>query len=196
MGKNKVKVSICGAEYVLVTDDDESYVKSVADEVEKYMNEVMKSNPHVSMAMAAVLAALSFGDDRKKAVSNADNLRSQIKDYLEDSSHARTEADEARREIERMKREIQTLRMRLSEPDTGASRPQAAQQPAQMPQGRPAVSGGMPVSRPQQPGQPMPRPQQGASVPQARVYGKPEPGVKPSDDIMSFFEVKDNGSSK
>lgn len=187
MGKNKVKVSICGSEYVLVTDDDEGYVKTVANEVEKYMNEVMKANPHVSLAMAAVLAALSFCDDRKKAVLGADNLRSQIKDYLEDSSHARMEADEARREIERMKREIQTLRMRLSETDSGAPKPQSAP----MQQARPAVPGGMPVSRPQQPMQ------QGSSVPQAaRVYSKPDSGVKPSDDIMSFFEVKDNGSSK
>ena len=56
------------------------------------------------MTMAAVLAALDYCDEAVKATESADNLRSQIKDYLEDSSQARMEADEARRENEKLKR--------------------------------------------------------------------------------------------
>ena len=63
----------------------------------------------------AVLVALDQADSCKKATAAADNLRAQIKDYLEDSARARMEVDVARREIERLNREISNLRERLSQ---------------------------------------------------------------------------------
>lgn len=115
MSKNKIRLTICGIECVLGSDDPESYVLSIGDEVQKAMNGVMSKNDRISTTMAAVIAALSFCDDARKAKDSADNLRSQIKDYLEDSSKSRMEADESRREIERLRRELQTLRSRLSQ---------------------------------------------------------------------------------
>lgn len=114
MGKNRVVLNICGNECALVTEDSESYVHSLGTEVEKEMVALMEKNNRVSLTMAAIITALNYCDEMHKAAASADNLRSQIKDYLEDSSRSRLEADEARREIERMKREIQTLRARLA----------------------------------------------------------------------------------
>ena len=51
----------------------------------------------------------------KKSTASSDNLRAQIKDYLEDSARARMEVDVARREIERLNREISSLRERIAE---------------------------------------------------------------------------------
>ena len=48
----------------------------------------------------------------RKASDSADNLRLQIKDYLEDAAKARLQADEMVRENERLQREIQMLRAR------------------------------------------------------------------------------------
>ena len=59
--------------------------------------------------------ALDQADACKKATASADNLRAQIKDYLEDSARARMEVDVARREIERLNREISNLRSKLAE---------------------------------------------------------------------------------
>lgn len=100
---------------MLSTDDPESYVRAMGDEVEKAVTEFTDQNPRISITLAALLTALRFCDEKKRALDDADNLRNQIRDYLEESSRARLEAEEARREIERMKREIQTLRSRLSE---------------------------------------------------------------------------------
>ena len=36
----------------------------------------------------------------------ADNMRAQIKDYLEDAAKAKLAAEESRREVERLRREI------------------------------------------------------------------------------------------
>ena len=81
------------------------------------MNGILEGNQRVSTTMAAVLCALSYADECRKANDTSDNLRSQIKEYLEDSQRSRLEADEAKREVERLRRELQGLRLRLSELD-------------------------------------------------------------------------------
>jgi len=99
MNKIKVRLNICGTECTLTSEDNETYVLALGDEVEKSIQSIMARNDRVSLTLAAIITALSFCDESKKATAAADNLRSQIK---------------ARREIERMKQEIQTLRTRLS----------------------------------------------------------------------------------
>lgn len=123
MGKNRIKLNICGCECAISSEDSENYIRSVGDEVQKAINGIMDRNERISVTMAAILSALSYCDDAHRASSSAENLRSQIKDYLEDSSKARLEAEESRREIERLKREIQTLRSRLSGDAPDAAQP-------------------------------------------------------------------------
>ena len=87
MNKNKVHVKIGGASYTIVTEDEAEYVETLADEISENMRAIINS---------------------------ADNLRAQIKDYLEDSARARMEVDVARREVERLNREISELREKLA----------------------------------------------------------------------------------
>ena len=113
MTKNKVHVKIGGASYTIVTEDEAEYVEALADEISENMRAI-NSNPSLSMTQAAVLVALDNADASKKATASADNLRAQIKDYLEDSARARMEVDVARREVERLNREISDLRDKLA----------------------------------------------------------------------------------
>ena len=112
MTKNKVHVKIGGASYTIVTEDEAEYVEALADEISENMRAIINSNPSLSMTQAAVLVALDNAS--KKATASADNLRAQIKDYLEDSARARMEVDVARREVERLNREISDLRDKLA----------------------------------------------------------------------------------
>ena len=114
MGKNRVRLVIGGSEYVITSDDDESYITEVAEEVDRAMDQLMQDSSRVSTTMAAVLTALDYCDKYKKESLGSGNLRGQMKDYLEDSSRTRMELDEARREISRLQSEIQSLRMRLA----------------------------------------------------------------------------------
>ena len=107
MTKNKVHVKIGGASYTIVTEDEAEYVEALADEISENMRAIINSNPSLSMTQAAVLVALDNADASKKATASADNLRAQIKDYLEDSAIAR-------REVERLNREISDLRDKLA----------------------------------------------------------------------------------
>ena len=121
MPANKIKLEICGSNYVIATTDTEEYVLSLAEKLDSDMTQMLASNPTASVTTAAVITALGYLDELKKSTSGADNMRAQIKDYLEDSSHARTEAEEdaakaklaaeeARREVERLRREIGYLK--------------------------------------------------------------------------------------
>ncbi len=166
MGKNKVKLNICGISCSLISEDTEEYVLSLGQEVEASMESLIRQNPRVSLTLAAMITALNFCDSSHKSTASADNLRSQIKDYLEDSSRARLEADEARREIEKMKKEIQTLRARLAEKEQGETSSSQSQEEA-------------PVQRP--------APQ--SSVQKGTFSNPLKPTVAPEQEgFMSFFE--------
>ena len=114
MEKNKVNLKICGSSYTIVTEDDPEYVENLGELIDKEMKLVSQNAPSLSMTQCAVLVALDQADACKKSTALSDNLRAQIKDYLEDASRARMEVDVARREIERLNREISNLREKLA----------------------------------------------------------------------------------
>ena len=115
--KNKVRLNVCGTDYYIASEDDESYIRAIGDEVDARMNEMMAGSDRVSTTMAAVLCALSYADECKKAQAASVGLRSQIKTYIEESERSRVEAEEAKREIERLRRELQGVRLHLAELD-------------------------------------------------------------------------------
>ncbi len=115
MEKNRVTLRICGNSYTILTEDNPDYVEELGELIDKEMKQIGNESPSLSMTQCAVLVALDRADACKKATASADNLRAQIKDYLEDSARARMEVDVARREIERLNREISNLRNRLAD---------------------------------------------------------------------------------
>ena len=111
---NKIKLHVGGIEYVINTDDDESYIQNLGHELNERLDQIARDNKYLSTTMVAVLAALDSMDESKKSLADAENLRTQLKSFVEDAACARLEADEARREIERLNRENQSLRNKLS----------------------------------------------------------------------------------
>ncbi len=110
MEKNKVKLSICGNDYFITTDDDPKYVMELGNALDEKLSKIVHENSRLSITQAAILASLDYADVAKKASDTADNLRSQIKEYLEDSARYKMEAEVARRDVERLNKEIQALR--------------------------------------------------------------------------------------
>ncbi len=115
MDKIKVKINIAENEFTILSNDDEAYTISVAQEVDKKIAEICSASPQSSVTAAAMLAALNFCDSAKKSEKDADNFRMQIKDYLIEAAKVKLELDGLKRENERLKKDIQTYRQRLSE---------------------------------------------------------------------------------
>lgn len=108
----KVRLNIAGSNYVVSSTDPEEYVRSLADRLDKDMKDIMEFAPSASVTQAAVLAALGYLDELSKSTGSVDNMRSQIKDYLEDAARAKIEADEARRAVRQLQAEVASLRAR------------------------------------------------------------------------------------
>ena len=113
MATSKVRLNICGSRYVVNTSESEDYMQNLADRLNLDMNELMASSNSVSITTAAVMTALNYRDELEKASGSADNMRRQIKDYLEDAASAKMAAEEARRENVSLKRRIDELERRL-----------------------------------------------------------------------------------
>lgn len=103
--KNRVRVNIGGIDYSLITDESAEYTHEIAEELDARMKELMGANPFISSNQAAVLLAIEYADKARKAEGLVDSYRSQIKDYLKDTSEAQTERDFYKRELDRARTE-------------------------------------------------------------------------------------------
>ena len=127
MPVTKVKLTICGSSYIVSTTDSEEYVNQLAERLDNDMTEIMTQNPSASVAASAVISALGYLDELKKSTSGADNMRAQIKDYLEDAAKAKLDAENARRQVEKLTAELEALKAKQA---TAAKAEAAEAEPA------------------------------------------------------------------
>lgn len=106
---NRITVSICGEEYTLMAEENLSYMQKVAALVDTKMSEMM-STGRVSRMDAAVLAAANMADEMLKQQSSTENLRSQLKGYLDDANKAKSELSECKREIFKLQQQLDKLK--------------------------------------------------------------------------------------
>lgn len=112
MANKKVQLNIAGLDYMITTDDDPEYMRMLGEEINQKILRMLRDNAALSVTMAATMVALEYGDAYSKSESNADNLRKQIKQYLEDAAHVRAELDVVKRENNRLSQQVVDLRSR------------------------------------------------------------------------------------
>lgn len=112
--RNKVKVTVCGKEYALQTDEAPSYLIGLARRLDRDINQLVNSGDNVSVVAATTLVALSALDDANKANESIDNIRTQIKDYVDDAGRARMERGEAVRQAESLRKEVEVLKTKIA----------------------------------------------------------------------------------
>ncbi|MDD6187392.1 MAG: cell division protein ZapA [Oscillospiraceae bacterium] len=110
MPLNKVKINVAGTNYVLNTQDSEQEVLALAATVDKDINDIMEKSPSASVAAAAIICAMTYLDKYNKSNNGSDNMRAQLKEYLEEANRARGEAEKAKLEVEKLKVDLQYLK--------------------------------------------------------------------------------------
>ena len=95
---NRVTMSICGEEYTFVADESASYMQKVGAYVDEKMSELLQT-AKVGRTDAAVLTAANIADELFKEREAGESLRRQLKQYLDEASHAKNEVSELKREI-------------------------------------------------------------------------------------------------
>ncbi len=110
MPLNKIKLNIAGTSYVVNSVDSEESILNLAKKLDTDMAQIMEQSPSASVTAAAILCALTYLEELEKANNGADNMRTQVKRYLEDANKARFEAEKVKMELEKLKVDIQYLK--------------------------------------------------------------------------------------
>ncbi|MBQ8063145.1 MAG: cell division protein ZapA [Clostridia bacterium] len=110
MEKQNVVINIAGSDYTIITEEEPAYVEALAEALDKDIMEIVAANRRLSMTQAAILVALDYADKAAKESESADNMRNQIKEYLEDSARYKMEAEVARRDVERLQKELKNAK--------------------------------------------------------------------------------------
>lgn len=121
MESKKVEVKINNIEYTLVTNEPEEYVQRVALLVNKKMKEITEAAPQLSTAMKAVLTAVNIADDCLKSESVLDNLRLELKGYMEEAKGLGSELEAKKIETEKLRDDIHKLQIELVRKETELS---------------------------------------------------------------------------
>ena len=95
---NRITVSICGEDYTLVAEESTAYMEQVAALVDKKMKEVI-AGVKVGRNDAAVLVAESLADELPRNAPSAENLRRQVKSYLDEAAQAKSEVSDLKRQL-------------------------------------------------------------------------------------------------
>lgn len=106
---NHVVINICGEEYPFVAEESASYMQKVGAYVSEKMEEILTSTK-VGRTDAAVLTATNITDELFKAQEAAEQLRSQIKGYLDEAGKAQSEVSELKREVFRLQQQLDRLK--------------------------------------------------------------------------------------
>ncbi|WP_455580937.1 cell division protein ZapA [Dysosmobacter sp.] len=102
---NRVVISICGEEYTFIAEESAAYMQKVGSYVSEKMEEVL-SGARVGRTDAAVLTAANIADELFKAQAASEQLRSQIKGYLDEANKAQSEVSELKREVFRLQQRL------------------------------------------------------------------------------------------
>ena len=105
---NRVVISICGEEYTFIADESAAYMQKVGSYVSEKMEEVLNS-AKVGRTAAAILTSAIIADELFKAQAASEQLRSQIKGYLDEAGRAQSEASELKREVFRLQQRLDSL---------------------------------------------------------------------------------------
>ena len=126
---NKVRVNIAGTPYAIATTDSEKYILGLAKKLDEDITKLLDTNDNLSVTKAAVFCAMDYLDEYRKSTGSAENMRSQIQDYIADAARAKLAEDKALAENAVLRREAAALREQLAKERqrgrdcTGAARP-------------------------------------------------------------------------
>ena len=101
------KVLIMGKEYVLSSNENKDYTERLAEALNKRLKDMKARFSSLTITDCAVLTALDCMDELGQSNRNIDNIRTQIKDYVDDAGRARDQAIAAQREIKMLKEQLE-----------------------------------------------------------------------------------------
>ena len=91
MAPGQINVNIFGSQYTLVSDDDDTFVRSIAKYLDDKMREIDRSQNMKSTARLAILAALNITEELFDEREYRKKLLNQINEEARKMNHTITE---------------------------------------------------------------------------------------------------------
>ena len=87
--KTRVRLKICGSQFVITADESEQYIQKIAKIVDERIKYLDDSDPKLSLQMATIVAALNYCDQLEKErvitrelIKKADDCEAIAKDAI------------------------------------------------------------------------------------------------------------------
>ena len=119
---NKVRVNIAGTPYAIATTDSEKYILGLAKKLDEDITKLLDTNDNLSVTKAAVFCAMDYLDEYRKSTGSAENMRSQIQDYIADAARAKLAEDKALAENAVLREQLAKERQRETRREERAAR--------------------------------------------------------------------------
>ena len=84
-------IFVGGKRFTIVTDESEAYMKKIVERVDTKLKSIISSNPKLDKDSAAILTSLEYCDEEYKLRKNLEDVKGQIKDYIEDTARLHKE---------------------------------------------------------------------------------------------------------
>ena len=98
MDKTKVKLRICDIDCTITSDDNEEYVRTIGDEIDRAISAVLKKNDRISLSMAAIITAMTYCDESAKAKAELAELKTLDKNRSNEYERLKQAAETAQTE--------------------------------------------------------------------------------------------------
>lgn len=95
--KEKYTVEVAGLQISIVTDEEEEYIRGIADKLDKQVNAVIMSKGRCTKTEAAIFCALDCMDARSKTEGELEIIRRQLAAYMKDIDDLKAENDELKK---------------------------------------------------------------------------------------------------
>ena len=89
-------------------------ITPLAKKLDDDITKLLDNNGNLSVTKAAVFCAMDYLDEYRKSAGSAENMRSQIQDYISDAAKPKLAAEKVKSENETLKRENAALREQLA----------------------------------------------------------------------------------
>lgn len=123
---NRVTITIRGRTYPILAEEDEGYIRQCADLVSRELDRALDGTT-LSLMDGAVLASMNLADQIFKEKQVSDNLRSQLKEALDENARIRRMQSQRKAAA---KTAPKGAKPAVSEPEEGAPvRPAVADEP-------------------------------------------------------------------
>ena len=113
--KNRITIKIQRKSYTLETDESNEYTENLAAALDRKISDKLSKGQGLSSLDAANLVAFECMDEIIKVNSNLENIRTRIKDYVDEADKARTSEKALQEQLEDAQRKINLLREKYAE---------------------------------------------------------------------------------